>query len=338
MNPHGRIDRTIEESELPIVQCDYLVLKDVAASDGLKVLGMYVQSFGHFTVVETKGATDTFAVTWGVKMLHFLDSQTSFCQCDPEPSLIRLGESEQSSEVLQDDLIRATVLSKTIRNSCRDKCRTILAALQERTRHRPTTDSALMKWIVRNAAWLLPRFRENDVQSPFHRAMGGSYRGRPMGGSYRGKLLGFGESVLAHLPEVGILHRSWLRDGNPPYGWARATSQTSIWSEMTKVLCMREVYDNSPSTAGQKKTSEQLSRHCRGRRRRLRTSHLQLNPSLFLMNHQKQMRMRKKNQQENRRKRTRCWGSLWTRKQHLERRAQTQRETHGDTRECARDD
>ena len=72
--------------------------------------------------------------------------------------------------------------------------RTMLAALQERTQYRPTTDSALTKWIVRHAAWLIPRFRRNDAQSSFCRAMGGPYRG---------KLLEFGESVLAHLPEVG---------------------------------------------------------------------------------------------------------------------------------------
>ena len=35
--PHKRIERTIEDSELPTVQCDHLVLKDTAASDGLKV-------------------------------------------------------------------------------------------------------------------------------------------------------------------------------------------------------------------------------------------------------------------------------------------------------------
>ena len=39
-------------------------LKDVPVSDGLKVLSMYVKSFGYdtSTVVETKGATDIFAV------------------------------------------------------------------------------------------------------------------------------------------------------------------------------------------------------------------------------------------------------------------------------------
>ena len=64
--PHKRIERIIEDSELPIVQCDYLVLKDTAASDGLKVLSMYVKSFGYgtSTVVEMKCATDTFAMTW----------------------------------------------------------------------------------------------------------------------------------------------------------------------------------------------------------------------------------------------------------------------------------
>ena len=49
---------------------DYLVSKDVAASDGLKVSRMYVKSFGYgtSTVVDTKMATDTFAVAWGVNI------------------------------------------------------------------------------------------------------------------------------------------------------------------------------------------------------------------------------------------------------------------------------
>ena len=40
--PHKRIERTTDDCELPIVQCDYLVLKDTAASDGLKVLSLCV--------------------------------------------------------------------------------------------------------------------------------------------------------------------------------------------------------------------------------------------------------------------------------------------------------
>ena len=63
-----------------------------------------------------------------------------------------------------------------------------------RTHTIQTTDGALVKWIVRHAAWLIPRFRGNDVQSPFYRAMRGPYRGM---------LLEFAECVLAHLPEVG---------------------------------------------------------------------------------------------------------------------------------------
>ena len=51
-----------------------------------------------------------------------------------------------------------------------------------------------MRWIVRHEAWLIPRFRGSEAQSPFYRAMGGQYRG---------KLVEFGETVLAHLPEVG---------------------------------------------------------------------------------------------------------------------------------------
>ena len=53
--------------------------------------------------------------------------------------------------------------------------RTNLAAFQDRTQYRPTTDSALMKWIVRHAAWHILRFWWNHVQFPFCRAMGGPY-------------------------------------------------------------------------------------------------------------------------------------------------------------------
>ena len=72
--PQKRIERITEGSELSVVQCGYLVLKDTAASDELKVLSMYVKSFGYGTsaVVETKVATDTFVVTWGVNVLNCL--------------------------------------------------------------------------------------------------------------------------------------------------------------------------------------------------------------------------------------------------------------------------
>ena len=56
--PHQRSERVIEDNELPFVQCDYMFMKDVAASDGLTMLSMYMKSFanGMSQEVETKGA------------------------------------------------------------------------------------------------------------------------------------------------------------------------------------------------------------------------------------------------------------------------------------------
>ena len=67
--PHKRTERIIEDSELPVIQCDYLMLKDTAGTGGLKVLSMYVRTFGYgmSTVVETKGPTDMYATMWAVK-------------------------------------------------------------------------------------------------------------------------------------------------------------------------------------------------------------------------------------------------------------------------------
>ena len=47
--PHKRTERIIEDRELPVIQCDYLMLKDVAGTSGLKVLSMYVRTFGYGT-------------------------------------------------------------------------------------------------------------------------------------------------------------------------------------------------------------------------------------------------------------------------------------------------
>ena len=96
--PHKRTERTSEDSELPVVQCDYLMLKDVAATCGLKVLNMHVRTFGYgmSTVVEIKCATDTFAAVWAVKMLNCLKLSGIFLQCDTEPSHIKGTESVKS--------------------------------------------------------------------------------------------------------------------------------------------------------------------------------------------------------------------------------------------------
>ena len=134
-------------------------------------------------------------------MLNCLGLSDIILQCDREPSLIKWAESvkckRQQRSVIRSSPGRSHQSNGAVENyqkQLREQVRTMLAALQNRTQYRPTTDSALMKWFVRNAAWLIPRFKENDVHSPFYRAIGGPYRG---------KLLEFGESVLAQLPEVG---------------------------------------------------------------------------------------------------------------------------------------
>ena len=201
--PHKRTERIIEDSELPVIQCDYLMLKDTAGTGGLKVLSMYVRTFGYgmSTVVETKGPTDMYATTWAVKMLNFLGLSDIILQCDPEPSLIKWAESVKSKRtertVIRSSPRRSHQSNGGVENyqeKLQGQVRTMLAAMQEHTKYRPSADNALMRWIVRHAAWLIPRFRGSEIQSPFYRAMGGRYRG---------KLVEFGETVLAHLPEVG---------------------------------------------------------------------------------------------------------------------------------------
>ena len=201
---HKRIERIIEDSELPSVQCDYLVLKDTAASDGLKVLSMSAKSFGYgtSTVVETKGATDTFAVTWRVKMLNCL----GLFKAEGVES------KRQERTVMQRD--QWTTIKK-----CRDRC----ARCWQHFKTARNKDRLLTVhiWIVRHAAWLIPRFKRKRCESPFYRATGGPYRGQ---------LLEFGESVLAHLPEVGN------GSGNPAPKLADRW-QSAVW------LCKSDITD-----------------------------------------------------------------------------------------------
>ena len=173
------------------------------------MLSMYVRTFGYgmSTVVETKGPTDMFATMWAVKMLNFLGLSDIILQCDPETSLIKWAESVKSKRtertVIRSSPRRSHQSNGGVENyqkQLQGQVRTMLAAMQEHTKYRPSADNALMRWIVRHAAWLIPRFRGSEIQSPFYRAMGGPYRG---------KLVEFGETVLAHLPEVG------KRSGNP---------------------------------------------------------------------------------------------------------------------------
>ena len=188
--PHKRTERIIEDSELPLIQCDYLMLKDVAGTGGLTVLSMYVRTFGYgmSTVVAMKGPTDTFATMWAVKMLNFLGLSDIILQCDPEPSLIKWAESVKSKRtertVIRSSPRRSHQSNGGVENYQKQQqgqVRTMLAAMQEHTQYRPSADNALKRWIVRHAAWLMPRFRGSDAQSPFYRAMGGPYRGKIRG-------------------------------------------------------------------------------------------------------------------------------------------------------------
>ena len=201
--PRKRMERIVEDIELPVIQCDYLMLKDTAGTGGLKVLSMYVRTFGYgkSTVVETKGPTDMYATMWAVKMLNFLGLSDIILQCDPEPSLIKWAESVKSKRtertVIRSSPRRSHQSNGGVENyqkQLQGQVRTMLAARQKHTQYRPYADNALMRWIVRHAACLIPRLRGSEAQSPFYRAMGGPYRG---------KMVEFGETVLAHLPEVG---------------------------------------------------------------------------------------------------------------------------------------
>ena len=142
--PHKRTERIIEDSELPVIQCDYLMLKDVAGTGGLKVLSMYVRTsgYGMSTVVETKGPTDMIATMWPVKMLNFLGLSDIILQCDPEPSLIKWAESVKSKgterTVIRSSPRRSHQSIGSIENyqkPLQGQVRTILAAMQEHTQY-----------------------------------------------------------------------------------------------------------------------------------------------------------------------------------------------------------
>ena len=126
------------------------MLKDVAGTGGLKVLSMYVRTFGYgmSTVVGTKGLTDMFATMWGSENAEFsLDFQTSFCSVILSHHSINgqkvsnpNAQKEQSFEVLPDGHIKAMEESKTIRNRLQGQVRTMLAAMQEQHTHTHTAD------------------------------------------------------------------------------------------------------------------------------------------------------------------------------------------------------
>ena len=144
------------------------MLKDVAGTGGLRVAEHVCENIWvrMSTVVEIKGPTHTFATVWAVKMLNFLGLADIILQCGPEPTLIKWAESVKSKRpertVIRSSPRRSHQSNGGVENYQKQQqgqVRTMLAAMRERTHYRPTADSALMRWIVRHAAWLSPRFR-----------------------------------------------------------------------------------------------------------------------------------------------------------------------------------
>ena len=170
-----------------------------------------------------------------MKILNCLGLSGINLQCDPEPSLIKWAESVKSKRqertVIRSSPTRSHQSKGGVENyqkQLQGLVRTMLAAMQERTQYRPTTDRALIKWIVQYAAWLIPRFRGNDAQPP----------------SY-GKLLEFGETVLA----------SWK-------GIWKFRTKAGRQVEIGRVAGQKGPHERTPCprTAGQKRTFDQSSR------------------------------------------------------------------------------
>ena len=149
-------------------------------------------------------------------------------------------QNEQSFEVLPDDHIRATEESKIIRHSCRDRC----AQCWRQCKSAHTTDqpptATLMRWIVRRAAWLIPRFRRSDVQVPVlschgrtvSRKTGGVWRNSSCTPS-RGR-----KGIWKSRTEVGRQMEIWLVGGKErPH---RPSTLSERTMELEKQLVRRE--------------------------------------------------------------------------------------------------
>ena len=140
----------------------------------------------------------------------------------------------------------------------------MLAAMQDYTKYRPSADNALMRWIVRHAAWLIPRFRGSEIQSPILPChgrtvswkIGGVWRNSSCTSSRGRKRIWKSSTKIGRQMEIRRVA-----------GKERSHRRAPTLSERTMESCMREVYDDSQRTAGQKKTSKQLSRPHRSRGR-----------------------------------------------------------------------
>ena len=88
-------------------------------------------------------------------MLNFFGLSDIILQCDLEPSLIKWAESVKSKRsertVIRSSPRRSHQSNGGVENyqkQLQGQVRTMLAAMQERTHHRPTADSALVRWVM----------------------------------------------------------------------------------------------------------------------------------------------------------------------------------------------
>ena len=211
-------------------------------------------------------------------MLNCLGPSDIVLQCDPEPSAQKVWnrnvKNEQSSDVLQ---IEATEQWKTIRNSSIDK--------------------DVGSWACSSLP--LTRGMNQAACQKIHFVSALSVVGLYCGSLVDLCLLIF----LRWEKDLGLPHRSWPTGGNPPRGWAKATSQRNIWSERVT---------NRRAQLARRKPSSNCRKHHRNPSRRHWTSLLQLTLLLLHVQHQKCMKTRRRNPQRSQRKTKRCRWSQQT--------------------------
>ena len=251
---------------------------------------MYVKSFGY--------GTDTFAVMWRVNMLSCLRLPDIILQCGPEPSLIKWAESAKSKTEKRTVIRQSPQPIPSKQRSSGKLSETVAGtgAHKVGSNARPHADRPLTVY------WWHGLF--DTALGPFLVSRATMHSARSVGQWVVRSVEKWSSLVNLCLlalqrweKDRGIPHRSWPTSGNPPSGWATATPQTNIWSEQMKELCTRQSYDESPSTAGQKKTFEHLSKHHRNRSQRHWTSLRQLTLLLLHLQYHKCIRTRRKNQQ-----------------------------------------
>ena len=114
-------------ANFPLFSVTTMFLQDTADSEGLQDLSMYVKSsgYGTSTVVETKGATDTFAgdmesenveVSWTLRHHFAIRSRTVAHQVGRKCE-IQTSKAKQSSTITSEQRI----IGKQSKNSYRDK-------------------------------------------------------------------------------------------------------------------------------------------------------------------------------------------------------------------------